>query len=138
MKTLNFTVHGNQENRIGNPIPCVRMTQGSQWSDPAMRYKEWKSFVVAQFIDLIQGMTKEERMHYSDIINLSEKKPIKKSDRKIVVDLMIYFKDNSHADCDNIFKGIADALFMNDKYVVGSFDYKMAEQGKVDIKIKFT
>jgi hypothetical protein len=135
--TLIFTIYGNQENEGENPIPCLRTTQGTQWTPQAIRYKEWKSFVVAQLIDLMQAMPREERMQYVEVIDLIGKKPIKATKNKIVMDLMIYFKDQSHADCDNIFKGIADALFMNDKYLAGSFDYKMAEQGKVDITIKF-
>lgn len=135
--TLNFTIYGNQNDLRGNPIPCLRTTQGTQWTPQAIRYREWKGFVVSKFIDLIQGMPREERMLYTEVIDLSGTKPIKKMKSKIVMDLMIYFKDESHADCDNVFKGIADALFMNDKYLAGSFDYKMAEQGRVDITIKF-
>ena len=136
-KKINFIVNGNQIDKTGNPIPYLRTTQASQWTDKTKRYQEWKGYVVSQFIDLIQAMPKEERMRFADIVNLVDRKPIKAMKNKIVMDMMIYFKDDTHADCDNIFKGVSDSLFMNDKYVAGSFDYKKAESGKVEITITF-
>ncbi len=49
--------------------------------------------------------------------------------------LAIKFCDKAHGDSDNIFKGIADALFDNDKYVIGGFDYEYATEGSVDVLI---
>jgi Holliday junction resolvase RusA-like endonuclease len=42
-----------------------------------------------------------------------------------------------HADPDNVFKGIADALFKNDKFLDGSFvsDYAPDSKGRVEISI---
>ena len=137
MKKIRFTIRGNQENSYGNPIPYLRTTQNSQWTDKAQRYQAWKGHVVANFIDCIQAMPKEERAEFADVINLADKKPIKKSKNKIAVIATFVFKDDTHADCDNIFKGIADALFMNDKYVIGSFDFSYGPRGMSEIEIIF-
>lgn len=55
------------------------------------------------------------------------------------MDIKIEWANGAHADGDNIFKGIADALFVNDKQVsAGSFESKMSEDkvGKVFVKIE--
>lgn len=137
MKQISFTIHGNQEKPNGNPIPYFRTTQNTQWKPGAVRYQNWKGRVVATYLDAISGMTKIERKDFGDAHDLIQKKPIKATNGKIRMDLMIYFKDNTHGDCDNIFKGIADALFMNDKYLAGSFDYAYADAGRVEVTIFF-
>lgn len=137
MKSIKFTIRGNQENTYGNPIPYLRTTQKSQWTDKAKRYQEWKGYVVANFIDCIQGMSNEKRKEYADVVNLVDRKPIKKSKEKIAVIAHFVFIDDTHADCDNLFKGIADALFMNDKYVIGSFDFSYGPRGMSEIEIIF-
>ncbi len=43
--------------------------------------------------------------------------------QKTKVDIVIYFKNYAHGDPSNIHKAIEDALFANDKYCSGSFDY---------------
>lgn len=138
-KQISFIVKGNQEKPDGNPIPYQRTTQASQWTDKARRYQEWKSYVVASYLDALEIIPKIDRADFGDAHDLIQKKPIKKTNKKIRVDIICYFADNSHADCDNIFKGIADALFMNDKYIAGSFDFIYPEdkKGKVEIKITF-
>lgn len=42
---------------------------------------------------------------------------------KIRLDVMIYFKNKKHPDPENVRKGIQDALFENDKYVIGCYDF---------------
>lgn len=138
MKTLRFKICGNQENRKGNPIPYFRTTQGSQWSKGAKRYHAWADYVRASYIDAIAGMkTSAERMAYKEIVDFSDKKPIRATDDKMRMTLNIEFANKAHGDCDNIFKGIADALFMNDKHLVGSFDYEYSpyKEGSVYIEI---
>lgn len=139
MKTIKFTIYGNQENTYGNPIPYLRTTQNTQWTPKAQRYQQWKGRVVASYLDALDGLTKIERKDFGEAHDLIQRKPIKATKDKIRMDLMIYWKDDTHADCDNVFKGIADALFMNDKYLAGSFDFKTSEvkQGKVEVTITF-
>lgn len=139
MKKIQFKITGNQEKKDGNPIPYFRTTQGTQFTKGAKRYHAWADYVRAAFIDAIQAMTAKERAEVKEYINFANKKPIVAVAGKIVMDLNIDFKDNTHGDCDNVFKGIADALFMNDKYLAGSFDYKedSFSRGQVSVEIKF-
>ena len=123
-KNLKFTIFGNQEDKKGNSIPYHRTTQGSYWNAGSQRYLAWKNYVVKEFCK--QTGVKD-----------TSKKPILKSNDKIHVVMNIYFKDKTHADSDNIFKGIADSLFQNDKYVSGSFDFFYdANNPRVEVEIK--
>lgn len=139
MKTLKFKILGNQQDPKGNPIPCPRTTQNTQWTPKAVRYQEWMMYVVAGFIDAVQAIPKENRNELAGYINFAGRKPIVESKRKVRMDIMIDWHSDGHGDCDNIFKGIADALFTNDKYVVGTFDYRYPEdkQGAVEVLITF-
>lgn len=120
---MNFTIFGNQESRTGNPIPYHRTTQGSYWNASSKRYLSWKNYVVKSFCDQLN-------------IKDDGRKPIKKSAEKLNMKLHIYFKDKTHGDSDNVFKGIADALFENDKYLSGSFDYSYdKENPRVEVWI---
>ena len=71
MATIKFTIKGNQEKPDGNPIPYLRTTQGSQWTDKAIRYREWKSKVVAAYIDALDAMEKAERQQFGSNNDLS-------------------------------------------------------------------
>jgi hypothetical protein len=65
-----------------------------------------------------------------------EKPLIVPKGKKIYMDILIEWKDNTHADPENVFGSIADALFQNDKDLCGSFD--VAEKrgaGKVSVRI---
>lgn len=140
MKTIRFEIHGNQEHKDGNPCPYFRVTSQSKWSKGAKRYHQWCSFVRARYLDALGEIKTIDRADFGDFHDLLEKKPIANTGRKVIVNLKIHWKDRTHADSDNVFKGIADALFMNDKYVVGSFDYDYSEnkQGSVEVEIIFT
>ena len=97
-----FTIYGNQENIKGNPIPYFRQTQASsRFNKNARRYHAWKDYV-------------------RKAANISDKLV---TEGKLTMDIKVYFKDKTHGDSDNIFKGIADAMFKNDKYLSGSFDF---------------
>lgn len=102
-----------------------------------MKYNNWKGYVVANFIDAIDKMDKDEREKIKSHINFLNSKPIVATENKIYVKIYIEFKDKTHGDGDNIFKGICDALFMNDKYIAGEFDYEYSKDkiGKIDIEI---
>jgi len=135
MPVIKFTIKGNQEDPSGNPIPYFRQTQGSKWSKGAKRYHEWTNYVRANYLDAIMPLKKVDRAMLGEMHDFLEKKPIKAIDKKITMHTCIFFKNKAHADSDNIFKGIADALFMNDKYVAGSFDYHYSDKGKVEVTI---
>lgn len=119
-----FTIYGNQEDpNSGNPIPYHRTTQGSYWNKGAKRYKAWKDYVVKEFCK-------------SQKIKDTGNKPITIKE-KVYVDIVIYYKDRTHADSDNVAKGINDALFVNDKNVAGSYDFFYDKQcPRVEVTIK--
>ena len=92
---------------------------------------------LAAYLDAIQAIPKIARAEFGDAHDLIQRKPIKAVAWKQRMDLMIYYADETHPDSDNVFKGIADALFMNDKHVVGSFDYEHDREGggRVEVTI---
>ena len=115
----NFTIYGNNENPKGNPIPYLRMTQGSQWTKAALRYSQWKAYARMCLVDSLQGIPKDNALWCITKNN----KAIEYTKDKAEMQLKIFFANRAHADSDNIFKGIADALFVNDKFLSGSFDF---------------
>jgi len=112
MGVMKFIIYGNQENPKGNPIGYHRTTQGSYWNPGSKRYKAWKDHVTKSFGDTFE------------ILRDGPGKPITlKKDEKVYLNTMIYYANNARPDPDNVQKGIADALFVNDKNVAGSYDF---------------
>lgn len=104
------------------------------WLPKAKRYAAWKDYV-AKFILL--KVAKEDFKTYSKLADIYEYKPIKYDGKKACMDIYILFANKAHGDPDNIFKGIADALFVNDKFLSGSFDFGYdKESPRVEVRIK--
>lgn len=137
MKIITFTIKGNQENPSGNPIPYTRTTQGSVWSDKSARYQKWKSYVVSKYIKALESLGNAERNTLVEEHDLNKLKPIKDNKRRSHMKIMIYFCNKAHPDSDNVFKGIADSLFANDKYLSGEFYFDYAKEGYVEVTIQF-
>ena len=137
MKTIKFTIKGNQENPQGNPIPYFRTTQAGQFNKGAKRYHAWKDYVRAHYLDALGEIKHIDRADFGEAHDLLQKKPIAKQAGKIHMRLCITWANKAHADSDNIFKGIADALFMDDKYLSGEFDYHYGDQAQVEVTITF-
>jgi hypothetical protein len=96
---------------LGHPVGYTRTTQRSKYSASYQRYAAYKSAVVAAFLDQIPG-------------DWGYPKPLTTTkDSRTEVSTMIYFKGNRHSDPSNVHKGIEDALFKNDKYCLGDFDF---------------
>jgi len=123
MNEYNFTIHGNQEDTKGNPIPYFRQTQrSSRFNKNAIRYHHWKDYV-------------RNTINEQTGLQLSQFTLLKVPTKAYMV-MKIYFKSKVHADPDNIFKGIADSIFHNDKYVAGSFDFEYSENPRVEVILK--
>ncbi|HEY1037355.1 MAG TPA: hypothetical protein VGE62_02125 [Candidatus Paceibacterota bacterium] len=128
--TLEFTISGNQEDPKGNPIGYHRTTQGSYWNEGSRRYKSWKDYVVKAYAG-----------KYADMITAARNwdgKPISlEKNQKAYLHTYSYFANNARPDPDNVQKGIADALFVNDKNVSGSYDFEISKEkiGKVMVRI---
>ncbi len=123
---LSFTVPGD-------PVPYLRMTQGqirlmripdSSLSSKALavkgrirRYLAYKDLVAWQ----ARGLEFDRRPKF-----------------KTYLHVMIYFRDRKHPDAENVRKGIQDALFKQDKYVAGSFDFGYdPKRPRCEVKIVF-
>lgn len=124
--TYTFTINGNHENIFANPVPYFRTTQGSKFSDGALRYAKWKSYVQKCF---------EIQNDLKPVLG----KPITLTKTQTAeMHIFIGWADNTHGDCDNVYKGIADALFKNDKQLTkGSFD-SIKSKGKGYVKVTIT
>ena len=141
MKTFTFTIYGNQENESGNPIPYFRSTQGGQFNKGAKRYHAWKDYVRAKFMDAVRREVSPTQYKAYEMSLFTKKKPIPSGGGEGLrpcMTLLIMWANKAHADCDNVFKGIADALFVNDKYLVSngfSFQYSPNKEGSVTITL---
>lgn len=123
LEEFRFVITGNHYQKKGNPIPYFRQTQRSKWSSQAKRYHAWQNFVRV----LARSKTK---------INFNKQS---KAKEKVYMMIDIYFANKKHGDPDNIFKGIADSLFGDDKYVAGSFDFDYdKENPRVEVALLFT
>jgi len=118
MSQLDFIIRGQ-------PVPYKRTTQNAKWTDEQYhRYQAYKDAIVIAFLEQCQG-------------DWGSDKPLTTvRGQKTRVDLKIFFADYKHGDPDNIFKAYADALFVCDKYVSGSFDFWYdAENPRVEVSI---
>ena|SRR6185369_14267578 len=134
MKTFSFSIQGNHEDIHGNAIPKIRKTYRQQWTPEAQRYTAWKVYIQNLFLRSLPDI--DYRVHVRSLRVV--KKPIKlEKNEKAVMDIRIFWKDDTHGDPENIFGSIADALFYNDRNLDGSFKSEIAkdEKGRVEIII---
>jgi hypothetical protein len=92
----------------GNAVPYTRMTQAEarmRTYRKVVRYLDWKRKIVISSTPYV----------------LSHYHPAPKE--KVYVYVHIYFRDKRHGDPDNVYKGIVDALYTQDKYVAGCVDF---------------
>lgn len=142
---IKFTVRGNQNGLKKNPVPYLRMTSNEikllkipdfrirsrsalKKKRAIERYLDWKAYV--QQCCYFMARIDERKALKVEIVNTVRQK------RKVQLDCMIFFANKKHGDPDNIRKSIQDALFANDKYVVGNVDYQYdKENPRVEVKI---
>lgn len=135
---LEFTIEGNPDDPTGNAVPKLKMTGKQHWTKKAQRYVAWKEHVCSAFFQGLKNMQSEERAEMEEFVDyLTHVKPLFTGTKKVHMDLMIYWKNGRHGDPENIFGSIADAIFDQDKYLAGSFDFeeKPVGAGRVDVKI---
>lgn len=122
-------IRGNQESAAGNPVPYMRMTQRSMWNPGAKRYMNWQHFVRLKYVEQCDPSIIGSVLQSHKPINLA-------TGEKAYMHIMIHWANHHHGDPDNVWKGIADSLFANDKHVSGSFDYVMADDGKGLVEVQ--
>lgn len=135
--TIKFTITGNPFDPKGNPIPYTRTTQGTKHTPRYQRYVQWVSYVQNQFCNNNPDATGMGKY----TLNLfRHKKPILLAPSIIArVDLKISWANKKGGDGDNVLKGILDALFVQDKWVSGSYDWAVNPDaaGAVEVAITF-
>ena len=134
MKKITFLVKGNQDDWHGNPVPYVRVVKRALWLPGARRYNAWKNYVRRSFYGEYPEYLMRAGTHIlTDLLPLTTN-----SADRARMDIRIYWRNGIHGDPDNIFKGIADALFTNDKFLDGSFETHYSPDGKGRVEIDIT
>lgn len=131
MKIITFEIRGNQTNPFGNPVGYTR-TLSHSWRADATKYANWCRFVrQCYFLEFQKELTAREMLSMPQPLTTS-----KESHAEMHIE--VEYSNDTRPDMDNVFKGIADALFKNDKYIMaGSFKGKMSDnkKGRVLVKI---
>ena len=138
MIQIKFSIHGNHEDKHGNPIPKARFTRAQHFAGFADRYREYLEYVRGIFHDAVY--TSDGRLKRKDLeeyLTPLDGKPLSTGKIKCRMEIFITWANETHGDPENIFGAIADALFKNDKYlaVVADFDGRVGRGGRVDALI---
>lgn len=134
---LVFTIPGNGKDPAGNAVPKLKMTGNQHWTPKAQAYKAWKTHVRAVMLNQIAGqgfLTRNEitKALYTDAKILDTTKT------PMTMHLRIFWKNNAHGDPENIFGSIADAIFINDKNLNGSFTGEVCPEGRGRVEVTIT
>lgn len=135
---IEFEIPGNHLDPVGNALPKVKLTRRQYWTPKAQRYSAWKKYVVSH---MLFAFVSEHGKIPQELVGVlhperDEKPLIVPKGKKIYMDILIEWKDNTHADPENVFGSIADAIFQNDKDLCGSFDVTDKRgTGKVHVRI---
>ena len=136
---IEFTIKGTHEGPGCNPLPKLKMTGKQHWMPRAQRYVKWKGWIVASYMDAKYPDAVIKCEDYGEAHDLMSGKPITlDKDEKAKMDIKIFWNNNVHGDPENIFGSIADALFKNDKNLIGSFDYEFSGDGTARVDVKIT
>jgi len=135
---IKFLIEGTPDDPTGNPIPYTRTTQAAaKFSPRYKRYQRWCAWVQSAFLK--QNPDKTGLGKYTLMMFRHGKPILLPPDVSAKVDIKILWKNKATPDGDNVFKGILDALFVNDKHVRGSYDYALSpdKKGMVEVQIEF-
>lgn len=132
-KTIKFTIKGNPDDSEGNAVPYVRVVGKALWLPKARKYHAWKEFVRSIFYREYP----EFSMSGADQLRQVQPLTTKISERAKMA-IKIHWVNGVHADPDNVFKGLADALFKNDKFLDGSFESDYSADGKGSVEVEIT
>lgn len=108
-----------------NPLPYLRLTQGSKYSQKAKKYRCWKQKIYESFVKQTGYKPKE----------------IFSKDKGYRLFVKIFTKDDTGGDPDNIRKAVSDAIWsqtykLNDKKVEGDERmYRDAQNPRLEIVI---
>lgn len=138
MIEFKFSIHGNHENKNGNPLPKHRKTHRQQWTPEARRYHAYLDYVRAEFLSALQRSGKINSRQFRDFFYVLGPKPLHTGKRKCRMEIFITWGSNAHGDPENIFGAVADAIFEQDKFLAGTFDFDPIARsaGRVDVRIE--
>lgn len=120
MKTYTFIIKGNHKDPLGNAVPKLKMTGKQSWMPRAKEYVAWKEHVVKAFFESLKGEVRLQRAAAYNLANAG--KPIVIFNGELAyMKIELWWKNEAHCDPENAFGSIADALFVNDKHLDGSF-----------------
>jgi len=129
-----FTIFGNEAELLGNARPKARLTRQQLWTPQAKKYTMWKAHVVAAFL---KSLNEDQRRFFYNVY-AANGKPIPSQSEKMRMDISIYWKNDRHGDPENIFGSIADAMFLQDKFLAGSFDFSASDEGAGRVEVAIT
>jgi len=133
---IEFEIAGNGIDPDANPVPKLKMTGRQYWTDKAQAYVVWKEHVRTCFVDALMALPEKKQWIMGEYIKFSLDKPIMTGKLKCLMEIYIEWKDNRRGDPENIFGSIADALFDNDKFLAGSFDFNPEPTGAGRVRVR--
>lgn len=137
MTQTSFTIKGNHQTKDGNAVPKLKMTGKQHWTKKAQDYVKWKEHVQTAYLDTLKGNQHAQRIAAMNMAKFGKPIVIDDQHKSAKMDIVIAWANEKHGDPENIFGSIADALFVNDEHLVGSFDaYHDDVAGSVEVKIK--
>ncbi|MBT3325506.1 MAG: RusA family crossover junction endodeoxyribonuclease [Gemmatimonadales bacterium] len=131
-----------------NPVPYTRATQRQKWTESFKKYPRWCNALRACFGAAVPASVSVRNAEGEDIAAVAYLGPLvhpillrKEHKRALICSVRteIVWKDESHADADNVHKAVLDALFANDKLVNRhrvTSDYGDEAQMTVTIEIR--
>lgn len=133
VEVIKFSVFGTHAGLDKNPQPKIRLTTKQSWTPRALDYSKWKSHVASRYLD-----KKYPDNKIPNDVALSKKPIIMDKTQKAFMHLHIVWASEAHGDPENVFGSIADALFLSDKHLAGSFDFEHSKnkRSRVDITIQ--
>lgn len=135
---ITFIIHGNHEDQGGNPIPKIKKTAWQHWTPEAQRYAGWKKYAQFAFLDAIAAEHPELSQRVLQCMTRAGKPIELGTFEQARMDIKIWWKNEAHADGENVFGSIADALFKNDKKLDGSFEGRRAPDAKGRVEVTIT
>lgn len=110
----------------GHPLPKLRMTGGQSWKPEVKRYMAWKAHVAQSFLEALR---KTRPVIYAAALMRTSygAKPVPSFPEKASMTVIAYYRNRKHADTENVFGSVADALFENDNNLVGNFDFELTD-----------
>lgn len=128
MKTIAFSIAGNHENPLGNPIPFQRVLK-QHYRAASKRYAEWCGMVRAKMLDALVNLPGQLQVNTAGKIVLQP-------GEEVEVTVVVTWADEKHGDLDNVVKGILDATLHDDKHVM-AIDARAYHGRKGRVSVQF-